>query len=171
MAKKTYQFFDQFNCLYQHIQAATELNNNILKASFQISSELKQKEILLDDVEVSGDKIARKQGLWQDTCFEIFIKNKMGDDYYEINFSPENILWNAYYFKTYRDTLIETNQISLLHYSHHSSKLELSFKIPEGDYDFYPKVILFQQLNNKTIFLSHLPHPKTGPDFHLFSVS
>ncbi len=44
---------------------------------------------------------ARKDGLWQTTCLECFIREKNADAYREFNFSP-NGDWNAYRFSGYR---------------------------------------------------------------------
>jgi len=44
----------------------------------------------------------RAEGLWQHTCFEVFLAVKGQPTYYEFNFSPSGE-WAAYAFKTYRD--------------------------------------------------------------------
>ena len=44
----------------------------------------------------------RAEGLWQHTCFEVFIAEKGQLTYYEFNFSPSGE-WAAYEFKGYRD--------------------------------------------------------------------
>ena len=44
----------------------------------------------------------RADGLWQHTCFEVFIAEKGQPTYYEFNFSPSGE-WAAYVFKSYRD--------------------------------------------------------------------
>ena len=43
----------------------------------------------------------RANGLWQHTCFEVFIKASASSDYYEFNFSPSGE-WAAYAFRSYR---------------------------------------------------------------------
>lgn len=42
----------------------------------------------------------RRDGLWQHTCFEVFIKGS-GESYCELNFSPSR-QWAAYSFEAYR---------------------------------------------------------------------
>lgn len=42
-------------------------------------------------------------GLWESTCFELFIKNPHGNNYMEFNFSPEG-LWNCFYFARPKDS-------------------------------------------------------------------
>jgi len=44
----------------------------------------------------------RADGLWQHTCFEVFIAEKGQQSYWEFNFSPSGE-WAAYAFKNYRD--------------------------------------------------------------------
>ena len=43
----------------------------------------------------------RADGLWQATCFELFLRNSDGDAYLEFNFSPSG-QWAAYRFDSYR---------------------------------------------------------------------
>lgn len=43
----------------------------------------------------------RADGLWQTTCFELFLKPKGGAPYVELNLSPSE-RWNAYDFDSYR---------------------------------------------------------------------
>ena len=44
----------------------------------------------------------RLDGLWQHTCFEVFIAERGQQSYWEFNFSPSGE-WAAYAFKSYRD--------------------------------------------------------------------
>ncbi len=44
---------------------------------------------------------ARTDGLWQRTCFELFVRPGDGPGYYEFNFSP-SAAWAAYRFDGYR---------------------------------------------------------------------
>jgi hypothetical protein len=43
----------------------------------------------------------RRDGLWQHTCFEVFIAAAGASGYYELNFSPSRD-WAAYHFEGYR---------------------------------------------------------------------
>lgn len=43
----------------------------------------------------------RTDGLWQRTCFELFVKPEGGEGYFEFNFSPST-QWAAYRFDGYR---------------------------------------------------------------------
>ncbi|MDE2596845.1 MAG: DOMON-like domain-containing protein [Sphingomonadales bacterium] len=48
----------------------------------------------------------RADGLWQTTCFELFIKGAAGDGYVEMNLSPSE-RWAAYDFAGYREGMAE----------------------------------------------------------------
>ena len=45
---------------------------------------------------------ARRDGLWETTCFEAFLKAEGAEAYFEFNFSPSTE-WAAYRFERYRD--------------------------------------------------------------------
>lgn len=49
---------------------------------------------------------ARKDGLWQQSCCELFVCPAGQQGYYEFNFSPSS-LWAAYGFSGYRDGMSE----------------------------------------------------------------
>lgn len=46
----------------------------------------------------------RADGLWQTTCFELFLRPEGGESYHEWNLSPSR-QWNAYGFTRYRDRM------------------------------------------------------------------
>lgn len=48
----------------------------------------------------------RADGLWQTTCFEVFLRPEGGESYVEINLSPSE-RWNAYDFEAYRSAMVE----------------------------------------------------------------
>ena len=48
----------------------------------------------------------RLDGLWQTTCFELFLKPEGGDAYFEFNLSPSEG-WNLYRFDSYREGMSE----------------------------------------------------------------
>lgn len=49
---------------------------------------------------------ARTDGLWQTTCFELFVRDPDGEGYAEFNFSPSQ-QWAAYDFSGYREGMAE----------------------------------------------------------------
>ena len=48
----------------------------------------------------------RADGLWQTTCFEVFLQPKGGEPYCEFNLSPSE-RWNAYDFQSRREGMAE----------------------------------------------------------------
>jgi len=48
-----------------------------------------------------ADAPARRQGLWEETCFEFFLGAKNSPQYWEFNLSPAGH-WNVYQFAGYR---------------------------------------------------------------------
>ena len=51
--------------------------------------------------QILGKQVHREDGLWKNTCFELFLKPAGGQLYYEFNFSL-NPAWNLYRFDSYR---------------------------------------------------------------------
>lgn len=55
----------------------------------------------------------RRDGLWKDTCFELFLARRDSQNYWEFNISPSGD-WNAYRFDSYRDGMREEEAFSSL---------------------------------------------------------
>jgi hypothetical protein len=53
-----------------------------------------------------ADIPARKNVLWENTCFEFFIAMKGSEEYLEFNLSPAGD-WNVYRFESYRRGMVE----------------------------------------------------------------
>lgn len=53
-----------------------------------------------------SDKPRRKDRLWEETCFELFLNPADSDAYWEFNLSPSGD-WNAYRFDAYRKGMCE----------------------------------------------------------------
>ncbi len=52
------------------------------------------------------DEPARRDRLWQTTCFELFVSRQDGESYLEYNFSPSTE-WALYRFAAYREGMAE----------------------------------------------------------------
>lgn len=117
----------------------------------------------------------RADGLWQDTCFEAFIKSpEPSAGYYEFNFSP-SAAWAAYRFDGYRQgmadaTLAEPPAISL---SHSAGRLELDAFIrldglPTLAETAGLRLALSAVVKDRRGGLSYwaCAHPPGKPDFH-----
>jgi hypothetical protein len=55
----------------------------------------------------------RRQGLWEETCFEFFLGVKDSPRYWEFNLSPAG-LWNVYRFAGYRQGMAEETAFTSL---------------------------------------------------------
>ncbi len=53
----------------------------------------------------------RRDGLWETTCMELFIRHDSNPEYWEFNFSPGGA-WNAYHFTRYRQNMREEKHIT-----------------------------------------------------------
>ncbi len=73
-----------------------------LHAHFRVSGDLQR--ITLP--RRNSPRPCRMGGLWETTCFELFLKNKHFHDYIEFNFAPSGN-WNSFYFTDYRAGMSE----------------------------------------------------------------
>lgn len=78
------------------VAAQVALEGQCLVARFRVTGETSG--ILLAAPE---PKPMRQNGLWEKTCFEVFLKPTNGAAYWEFNFSPARN-WAAYHFTSYR---------------------------------------------------------------------
>jgi hypothetical protein len=82
----------------------------------------------LAHVRVPGARNGRRaDGLWQHTCFEVFVATEPEPGYFEFNFSP-GLDWAAYRFAAYRDGMTPANlsQAPGLNVHRTHDRLELS---------------------------------------------
>jgi hypothetical protein len=116
----------------------------------------------------------RADGLWQHTCFEVFIAEKGRQAYWEFNFSPSGE-WAAFAFKSYRDG--ERIEDDGLHpeivVQSAANIFELEALVRLGRFlAIKPQVALGLGLsavieeNDGTISYWALKHPPGKPDFH-----
>lgn len=83
-------------------------NSGRFWVDFQISGCLE--EVLIPN---PSEIPARKHGLWEETCFELFLGVRNSDQYWEFNFSPAGH-WNVYRFRAYRQGMQEESAFSSL---------------------------------------------------------
>ena len=114
---------------------------------------------------------ARTDELWRHTCFEAFVKEAAGDDYYEFNFAPST-QWAAYRFDGYRSgmhaaTEIEPPQIVGRSVPERYT-LRATLSLPDRQRDRVWRVglaaVLEETSGNKSFWA--LAHPPGAPDFH-----
>jgi hypothetical protein len=65
------------------------------------------------EIPAPADMPARRQGLWEETCFEFFLGVKDSPRYWEFNLSPAGP-WNVYRFAGYRQGMAEETAFTSL---------------------------------------------------------
>lgn len=116
---------------------------------------------------------ARRDGLWQHTCFEAFVARRESAEYTEINLSPSGD-WACYRFERYRAgqanaTLPQAPCITGTQPSADTFTLDAqvdlpAFSAPVG-LDVGLSAVIERRDGSKTYWA--LAHPGDKPDFHL----
>lgn len=96
--------FDQDPTLELSASAKFSWDSEHLIVEYQLIGDLKHVQI--PEQRAPEGEGRRVIGLWNHTCFELFIKRRGGPDYLEFNFSP-NGDWNCFYFEDYRSDIQE----------------------------------------------------------------
>jgi hypothetical protein len=129
-------------------------------------------EAMLDDLVLPGSaEPVRTDGLWQTTCFELFVRAKGEKGYLEFNFSPSH-RWAAYRFSGYREGQIEAQlaappDIGLDASESHfalEAELVLPEDIAERDLELGLSAVIEETDGTKSYWA--LRHPPGKPDFH-----
>jgi hypothetical protein len=114
---------------------------------------------------------ARTDGLWQSTCFEMFIRHPDAADYLEFNLSPSSC-WAAYHFDDYRsgmkDQSIPAAPAIYLDASATHLALETALILPgywnEAALTIGLSAVIETTDDTKSYWA--LAHPPGQPDFH-----
>lgn len=112
----------------------------------------------------------RADGLWQATCFELFVRHGAGPGYSEFNLSPSE-RWAAYDFSDYREGMRGRD---LTHAPVCAWRAGSAFSLfdaaiplrglPELPAAFAPSTVLEEDGGTKSYWA--LAHPADKPDFH-----
>ena len=111
----------------------------------------------------------RTDGLWESTCFELFLRPAGEEGYLELNFAPSGE-WAAYAFRGYRDGMVQaampcspdistsvtTDRLEV--------KVALSAWLDEGRYGMNIAAILRDSAGGRSFWAAH--HAGGEPDFH-----
>jgi hypothetical protein len=126
-------------------------------------------------VRVPGARTGRRaDGLWQHTCFEVFVAVEGEPGYFEFNFSP-GLDWAAYRFAVYRDRMTHANlaQAPGLNVRRTAERLDLSATVHLAGLGALLaarrlRVALAAVVEEDSGRLSYwaLQHPPGNPDFH-----
>lgn len=144
------------------LEARVKVSVDRVKARFHLSGPLDVLRI------PPGVEPARRDNLWQHSCFEIFVRSADGR-YLEYNLSPSTE-WAAYGFTAYRDGMAELAvpppRVAVTR-SPHSLELAADLALPD---DFLPSriglsAVLQEESGHKSYWALAHP-PGDAPDFH-----
>ncbi|MHB1011604.1 MAG: DOMON-like domain-containing protein [Desulfobacteria bacterium] len=114
----------------------------------------------------------RRDRLWEETCFELFLGTAGSEEYWELNLSPSGH-WNAYRFARYREGMREEPAVASLPFRlrRDPEALLLAAEIrvgkivpPETELAAAVAVVIKASDGEKSHWA--LTHPGTRPDFH-----
>lgn len=109
----------------------------------------------------------RVDGLWNDTCFEMFLRPSGKKSYYEFNFSLKPA-WNEYFFESYRKPQPpqQSHDISLkqIQWDGQNLEIELSRLNPDEKFEISFTAVLKEK--SGAIHYMALKHAGSEPDFH-----
>jgi hypothetical protein len=149
------------------ISGTLSRHSNTLAINYELSGSLDRIKIPLPE-----SKPVRKNRLWEETCFELFIGIKGTDPYWEFNLSPSGN-WNVYRFNDYRKGMAEETAFSTLPFcvTHTPDSLKMILEISLNK--ILPPAQALQAGISAVIKNNHgnitywaLTHPGPKPDFH-----
>jgi hypothetical protein len=107
----------------------------------------------------------RTDGLWQTTCFELFVKPEGGEDYFEFNFSPSTA-WAAYRFDGYRAGMADLSLgAPVIEPVEGGVRVAIDLGgLPGGDWLIAITAVIEEADGTKSYWA--LRHPSEQPDFH-----
>jgi hypothetical protein len=108
----------------------------------------------------------RADGLWQHTCFEIFLKPNESAAYREFNFAPSTE-WAAYAFSAYREGMVpaEEGWSPRIAVRRSDYRLELQTTV-NAALPMRVALAAVTEDENGTLSYWALQHPGDKPDFH-----
>lgn len=110
----------------------------------------------------------RQHELWNQTCFEAFLRPKNGSGYFEINLSPTGA-WNIYRFETYRAPQPPTEflEAEVLEIKQTRESLSARIRLPGLDLSLIEASLcaILKLKNEKTSYWANR-HSAHQPDFH-----
>lgn len=133
---------------------------NLLALRFHLTGQLSQLQI--------PQSVApkRSDGLWEHSCFEVFVRQAGKANYDEHNFSPSR-QWQHYQFSAYRRDQSQPDvmapQIAVLQQPN-ELKLITSIHVPDGPLEIGLSAVLESENGSLSYWALH--HASDKPDFH-----
>ncbi len=129
-------------------------------------------EVLLHDLDLPDLVEAKRvDGLWENTCFELFLQESGANRYCEFNFSPSSC-WAAYQFSNYRDDMrnlqLPKPPDIFLELSDSHVAMEVTLGLPDiwGAVALNAAFAAVIKENSGPKSYWALTHPPGKPDFH-----
>lgn len=152
------------------LAADLQVSNSTLHLTYTLTDQENLFEKPRNSLSWAADQINFISGLWNQTCFEAFLKPIGMDRYYEFNFSL-NPAWMVFQFENYRIPQPPVSsgdfQIQSMSWDHLQNKLSIVIKNNTSFKNF--NVGLTAVLEEKTGFKHYcaLVHTGLKADFHL----
>ncbi|HEY0044297.1 MAG TPA: DOMON-like domain-containing protein [Allosphingosinicella sp.] len=111
----------------------------------------------------------RTDGLWESTCFELFLRRPGENEYLELNFAPSGE-WAAYNFRAFRKGMVQAAMPGPpeIRASVTADRLEVEVAVSpwldDGPYTMNIAAILQNHTGDRTFW--SVSHPAGEPDFH-----
>lgn len=149
------------------LQADARWQQGVLALHYRLSGPLQELQLA-----APSSRPARRDGLWQSSCFEAFVAVAGESGYWEINLAPSGD-WNLYRLQSYRtglaaEALIETLPFAL---QRQPSQLQLSLELDLSG--LLPataalEISITSVLEHRRLGCSYwaLRHAGPEPDFH-----
>ena len=130
----------------------------------------KSSQVLLPAI---AETPARKNNLWEESCFEFFVAAKAETPYWEFNLAPSGN-WNVYHFDSYRQGMREELRFSALRFTVNRQanvvlldvEIDLG-KLACGDKPIEVGITTVVKLASGAVSYWALTHCGKQPDFHL----
>ena len=150
------------------VRAKVEAKNYDLAIEYEVAGEIE--EIVFPDVSLQP---SRKTGLWESTCFELFVRPQNTTRYWEGNFSPSGD-WNLFQFSSYREGMTEPPFAEALRVQTKKStrdfrlQTRIPFKKLNGVETKAVELGITAVIQTKTLHTHYwaLTHHSHQPDFH-----
>ena len=149
-----------------HVKINPQLQG-ILHLSYKLTGDLTQIRIPAPQPPIATD------GLWEHTCFEVFVAVEGDAGYHEFNFSPSG-QWAAYAFSDYRVRRAwAVSQLPVINITQSTRHLLLEAVIATADLPqnmagkpFQLGLTAVIEANEGSRSYWALHHPEASPDFH-----
>ena len=150
------------------VSGSLQLYKTHIDISFQVTGNIESLQIPAKSLTPS-----RKDNLWENTCFEVFIAKPERADYWEYNISPSQN-WAVFHFTEYRLSKNDELSIGNIDVTTHFTPpnqytIQSQLPLVEALYakNLQVGISTILQDREKTIYYYALAHQRQNPDFHV----